>query len=423
MDTDGPEYDQHVRDQVESIQFKVGSDGTPYIMAEVRMHYTTKVPQSNNSYSSLNSPNVQTILFSKKEGAWLKHGFRNLQSEWYIKSFLLVNPQGNINAMVWNRPSLEVHTLKGEGWQIRSKTKFGPDGSIHGLTNYGYGNYLIMSAGEETWQAVSSFEISGKMNSVALQRNGSRIILDSNRYLSFMASFSDINLNYFVGQIPNIYNQNGNPGANTMDTTANLIFYSWTLAPGDIGPTKQLLKVDNVGGHWFFAKVLGETRLYGNPGTNFLLEYAIRERELVFLTSRQLPYETSEGGDPQKNTATFHNIAVDTKGCIHGLLGINRPGEIFNGYAKNIALGFLHKSSCGDAVDSLIFPNPIPVEQLLVTPSEIHFAADGLPMIALSLTKDSFSERTPNYSIPPTWIYFGKSTGLGNWSWEKVAEF
>jgi hypothetical protein len=412
---DGPEYDIPAWQSVLGGELEIDADGTPRILAQVEMVYTThdKLGEYDSKYATLNT---QSILYSKINGAWVAHPFKNLQTSWWgAQSFLARNAKGEVQPLIWNLQTLSLYASNGSGWRRTAASRIEDYRYNSSLLQGGLANSngRICLLGEDRWQTIMSSEKYVEVR----QSNGESFILDSVRthsgyYTSFTVGYMYPGSRYNMA-IGHLY-------SNTADGVPELIAYRWSLDPAHPEPLRNHIARGNLVGPILSSRVLGEDRIYISTNPDSLAEYAFREEGLVAVRTLAAPRrEDTSVAYPNRYYPIL--TAVDPNGCVHVIAQNN----------AETAPNYLHTSTCREGRDAFTTPIPLKWGEAEVYLTSLKFAPDGTMMLLLSLrmtgksidgTMGGGSNRWDRVAAP-SYLFVARSGDGSEWEWEKVVGY
>ncbi len=417
---DGPAFDIPAGEELQGIQLELDADGTPHILSQVGMFYTTMadLPVWESRY---NLSNVQSVVFSKDAGVWKRHGFRNLQAPGGTRSLLVRNADGRVQPMVASNGDFDLYARDGSGWIRRASKPVDIEENLSYAYLQGRGGRTMVLIGDHDWQYIVRNYAD---NTTQLKGNdGTRITLDSGSEFYSMEIHYGKGFNMVVGKVWPQYVPTGpNDIGPYSQPNPYISILSWKMGDKNPNLRKRVLERNFSSVH--FAKVQGEDRLYGIAFPDTVEEYALRGEDLVFLKRLSLPKPSTDTGfmaevrDPSI-------IAVDPAGCIHQMETRDTfPNPDLNkNYSGPVHSTYIHWSSCRQGMDTLALPSPAPDTTASIKElSEFRYAADGTAMVALVVrivSNENFSREDKPY---PSWLYLGRLSG-GVWEWEKIAEY
>jgi hypothetical protein len=422
---DGPEYDIPAGERVLSAQLEADADGSPMILAEVGMYYGTrdKLQQWDPKYKL---SNMQSILFTKRNGKWSSHPFRNLQEPYGPQALFARNGAGGIQPLIWDRLKLTLFARAGEDWVPRAITRLDEKAGHFSLGYGAPGAYHLALVGDSAWEA--TVLVPDRDNLIRIGRNdGTTFTLDSGFWFQPLGYRTGRDYNMVVGQRSALYRSDYSPTGGEPYPTPALVAYRWSLDPEHPDPRIQIVDGRPYPAGAFFGSADGEERFYENYGDSVVV-FAVREGELVYLQTQVLGENElgeNDGAPAKTGPSPYYSLYPDHQGCMQGFTQVYPD----RGYGPDYQSGptVLYRSSCASGVDTLSLPAEL--EKVPGYPSFFgpRFTADGRPMLLLTLVKTStrfFNEiSTEDEPKNPSWIYLATKSASGQWEWEQVAQY
>jgi hypothetical protein len=419
---DGPTFEIPAGERLQSIQLELDADGTPHILAQVGMYYSTtdELPVWQSRY---NLSNIQSVVFSRQAGEWKRHGFRNLQDNQSARSALARNAGGRIQPLIADNGEFNLYTRDGSGWVLKASKPMNLEGNWEMFSHsylQGRGGPAMVMVGDHDWRYIVR---EYAHNTTQLRgHDGSRITLDSGW------EFNPLDIHYgkgFTMLIGKVWPQSF-PVFEGSTMNAIPLPYITTLSWNGEDKNPEIRKriLNRNFGSVHFAKVGDEDRLYGITLPDTVEEYVLNGEDLVFRKRLTLPKASFDTGFIAEYRNPV-NIAVDPAGCIHQIE--TRPMDSDfnpnNPYYPVTPSAYFHWSSCRPGADTLALPSPAPDTAAFSRElSEFRYAADGTAMVALAVRivgKDQYNREDKPFA---SWLYLGRLSGT-RWEWEKVAEY
>lgn len=411
-DGDGDRYDIPGGLVIDQASLEIEPDGSPVVFAQVRMYYATSATLSEWE-SRYQARNVQCIAYTPGAGGWVAHSFRNLQP-YSGSSFLIRNAKGEAQAIIEHLHRLTLYAHKGPDWVVKKTI---PE-VAGGYGGYGFNfpnNVQAVMVGDSAWETPDQ-PVAGNPPhpELAVKRNdGSLIVLDTAYLFGNSLMLPGIASNYLIlSSQPQYYDSL---------QTQQIICYRWSLDPLDPNPRKQVLQLDHRAayGQFFSSQVQGETRIYYQLSQDSLAEFALRDDSLSWLGYRisQMPADTSQSSRYKQYLGAA--LGVDPLGCLQSIniTGAGRPAS------SDTLVTLTHSSSCEAAIDTVTVPLPAPgpFQPPIV---QMRFAPDGSLMLSLAMVKLINTDYThPDDALPPSWLYLGRRSAAGKWTWEQIASY
>lgn len=420
---DGHEYDVPAGEQVQKLKLEVDADGTPVLVAEVAMFYTTKARLQTWEPKYIQA-NTQSIAYTGTAGGWKKHPFRNIG--WSGLSQLVRNAKGELRTIIADRRTFSLYGRNAGDWIRKSAYKV-PDGFGYQTMTLSDGRSAVIMEGDSEWQSLIWNYETQRME---VRRNdGAAFPLDSGFNIRLLNTVSRPDFNMVLGVKQSVIDtapQNGPP-----PLVSELVSYAWSPGGQDPKPRKRMIAPRNFAS-LFFAKVEGEERMYGFVPPDTLAEFSMRGEELDFLRDIDLPDLRVTGTilDPNlypinrtardSGISSISDLLVDAAGCIHY---IHRHFDSWGDpNFQGVQPVYSHSSTCRTGVDTLLLPLPDTVYSYQPTLTGFRFSPQGEMMVGL------FQQRVPkgpyeyDTGVAPSWIYLARLKGR-TWEWEKIAEF
>ncbi len=408
---DGPEYDVFAGLIVTSAQLEINGDGTPLIMAQVAMFYGTrsKLRQYDPKYQLRN---METRIYTLKNGVWNSFGFRNLQV--WDASFLAANQKGDFQPMVWDQNRFFLYAPSGDGWRRVGQSLAGND-NLQGQATYSPEQGIrlpFLIYGDTVWQpAVQEFP---STKAKVVSNFGETITLDTNVYFTPRAFLNGTDANLVVGRVTPIID-----GHSTYYRNNQLVCYRWNKSLGKGATSKTILLDSTVGYSLSVNRVLGETRLYVPlNNADSAAVFALRGNALTRL--EDVSYRNSDSTLPDSRWG-FSNSIAGPDGCFHGLNRVVDTSTPANADIPRIL--YVHTSSCRVGGDTLKLPLDSASKSGIEFHPMLRFSQDGNPMVLYLTDQNAGGYFLSDAVIGPSRIFLARLTSERKWTWDTVAVF
>ncbi len=348
MNGETEEFDVRVKDNLGKIQFQLAADGSPVIMADIELKYTTKKLNERSTRDTI-TRNIEAILLTRKNGTWTRHSFRNIQNPWSGQSLLLKNYKGEVQPFVFDLPNISLFGSDGGAWLLKKRI---PEEQFPFENYFKNGQTSISLAGSDLWQTVSESYNVGRPLRV-IRSDKSKFTLDSNITFNGQATFSTRNISFAIGTVeaePQSYPGATPPFVDSLNYL-NLVSYSWSNDSKDPKPQKQIIHLENPLYAVFFDNIAEVNSVFIVTASDSIMEFGFKERELVYLRSIAQP-------DDGIHIHYSNGTVIDRNGCVHGLNKFYKDTSNPNGPSLYEGIGYAHMSSCSDRQDTLVVPLP-----------------------------------------------------------------
>jgi hypothetical protein len=422
---DGLDYDVPARSEVRGAQMEFDSDGTPVVLAQINLNYGTR-GQRKQWEPKYRAVNVQTVLFARRDGAWKRHAFRNLQQEYSAGSFLVRNREGRVQPMVWNRDRISLYSRSGDDWLARSTTVIG-DGTY--LQGFSYGNYglsgtpsfrTLLILGDSVWQTMGQDD----KNIYLVSSTGERILLDSNSNAGPEAFYYGIKENHLIATRTRS-NYNTYPPE---PYSSQVVCYSWTPGAADPHVRKRILLDSSQSVPHWNLDIRGEFHIAIGMQGMVHSEMILRGDDIIRVEDVAPVDYPNDPIDTAGITSDYALTATQTgpDGCLHRLY---RPQSRDSGFGTGrppTPIPFLlHTSTCKMGVDTLPLPGPVRTSFMNSGLPAFHFSEDGSFVFLMLGTTPYFWTGSPyeDNEIGPSGIYLARWAGPGKWAVDTIAEY
>ncbi len=401
---DGPLYDIPAGQLIRSAIFEADSDGAPIILAEVAMYYGThdKLKEWEPKYDL---SNIQSVLYTKRNGAWSPLPFRNLRNNDWASSMLVRNASGAIQPMIWDRRKLTLYGRSGSDWVPRSIVRMDEDDRYRSVA-YSFDKPQLALVGDSAWESVV---YPSRDKVIRLERSdGTFLALDTGDWIQPVAFHSGRDFNMMAG-VKTTFNQ--------VESHTTLAIYRWSQDRDNPGVRKQVFPELSFGFNSYFAPVAGEVRFFASSRDTILV-YAQRGGEWVNIENHtlQVDGDTGKGG-----MAPAYGLEPAPDGCMQGMTQTySDTGYVPGNRSKAI---YLYASTCSQDVDTLSLPGELKNVAGYPRFSGPRFTREGRPMLLLSFQKTGTVYTEDGDIKEPSWIYLATRNPSGTWEWELVAKY
>lgn len=407
---DGPVYDVPAREQVSWLGLEIDADGSPVILAQINMFYTT-ADQRGEYDPRYNPINSQTVLYSKSSGSWKNRPFRNLTAPYNNSPLLVRNERGAVQPMVWDRDRLDLYAGSGTDWRLRTRRVV--KNAFPYWETGSQPNLRII--GDSGWHMVTRNEI---LEPVVIDENGATIRLDTSKGGFYPVEF--LHGPDWIGAIGR-----SDVGSDTSYMSI-LAFYRWNRDLARPAVRKEILDSLAYPLSIAFARVRDEWRLAVIQDEENLGNWVFKGERFERLPDSPLPW-TIVGGDGKIDPYRFAygRLEMDAQGCLHKVTPIFPERDTLPPYDEPQARKFIHLNSCAAENDTLD-PKIYLTGKYDVIVSEVgRVVPDGTAWYAAAVQENRSGDMGRGFDQPiqPSRIVVASKRPGGKWVFETVASY
>lgn len=409
---DGPIYDIPAREQAHSLSLEIDRDGTPAILAQTNMYFTTTAKRG--AWEPLyNSINTQTVLYLKTGDAWKTHPFKNLSHPWGYSPKWARNAQGALQPLVWDRDRLNLYAGSASAWGLQSRRVVPEPGPFWG---YGDTPHLAIT-GAGGWHRLTYGSGTGSL--LVTDENGVSARLDT--------AISIYPIEFLQGKDwLGVIARSETYSADAIKTY--LVWYRWNRDLAHAAPRRTVVDSLERSTATYIIRERDEWRLLAFMEGDSLAEWALRGERFERVEGRPWPWATSDSArNPAQSGYANGSLMADSLGCLHDFSAImSRPdtGLVIGQPGKPL---LRHRSTCSAEPDTVDLGKLAPGKEEMIVSHNTRVAPDGTLYMAVAAQEqknDYIGDKEwANRPVLPSHIGMASKRPGGKWVYETVASY